>query len=88
MSKTKKRKFKVHAILEAGQDRRLELMFNSTLERVTVRAVVDDIPQKPYVKSDVLYDERGAFFVVGGGLDSGEVAYSKLYLDKFKRVRG
>lgn len=90
MSKKKsaRSKFRVHAVMEVDAYRKLELMFNSGLDRVTVRAVVEGIPQLPYSKSEVFYDESGAFFMINGGLEDDELSYVKFYLDNFKRVQG
>lgn len=88
MTKRKVRKFRVHAALDVTENRRLELMFNSTLETVKIRAVVDGIPQRPYTKSEILSDEQGAFFMLWSVQGEDELAYTKIYLDNFRRVRG
>lgn len=88
MGKRKVKLFRVHAELVIDERRKLELMFSSTLERVTVRAVVDSVPVKPYTKSELFYDESGAYFILNGSLEGDELSYTKFYLDNFRRVRG
>ena len=88
MTKTKTRKFRSHAELDFGLGNKLELMFSSSLDRVTVRAVRDGIPQRPYSKSDIFADDRGAYFIINEEANGEVVGYSKIYLDNFKRIRG
>lgn len=90
MAQKKRKKFTAHAVMHLTNDSGLEIMFNSNLDRVTVRAIVGGEVKRPYEKSDIFFDEETmeAYFVVAGGLDdtSGEMQYVKFYLSDFIRV--
>lgn len=86
--KRKTNRFKVHGVMDFGDDNRMELMFNSNLDRATVRAVRSGVIQKPYSKSSIFHDDEGAYIIVGAERTEEFVRYAKLYLENFKRVRG
>jgi anti-sigma regulatory factor (Ser/Thr protein kinase) len=85
----KKKVFKVHGEKDLGNGNKIQIMFNSKLDRVKVRAVREGIVRKPYTNSDLFVDEDGrTYFVVAGGTEeAGVLLHAKLYLSDFKRVR-
>lgn len=74
--------------MDFGGGNRLELMFNSNLDKATIRAVRDNVVQKPYSKSEIFADDEGAYVVINGTAEGEEIQYVKIYLSNFKRVGG
>lgn len=62
-------------------------MYSKGLTRCTIRAVVDNVPQLPYSKSDIFFDEEGeAYALIVVVEEEGQATATKLYLSNFKKV--